>query len=412
MIEWLVISLIGLLPILVTLNESAAGYVAFAWLLISVFFLLKKNSRSIDGSYVNIATISFAAYSFFNIAYFIFSHASARALDNTFLFILFIPVAIVISRLKTPYFYFWMGAVLCGLVAGGVSVYQKYGLRLDSATGFTNRNKFAYLSLANFFVIMSGLWLKDNFTGNKRTYVFLLTVCGMLGAMLAILLAQTRGAWLYSIILLAVWLCFSKTFSLKLKASVTLLIVCVLVGGYFSSATNMKERIDLALQQARTVSAGNDASDTSVGVRLEMWRVSFEIFRSHPWLGSGIGTYHKEVLEIVRNEKASKEIVQHKHPHNEYFYALATTGIFGLLVFVMAHVGVLLFFLKKMKSDFLEVRIPAWTGAMFIGSMMLFSLTDPLYYIRYSTIYFVVNIMVLVGFCLQKPQTLACPQNA
>jgi O-antigen ligase len=68
------------------------------------------------------------------------------------------------------------------------------------------------------------------------------------------------------------------------------------------------------------------ATGTSVGIRLEFYRNTFEIVKRHPLLGVGTGGFFKAYEEQVRGT----QMVATHNPHNMYLLVLVQFGVLGL----------------------------------------------------------------------------------
>lgn len=69
--------------------------------------------------------------------------------------------------------------------------------------------------------------------------------------------------------------------------------------------------------------------NTSVGLRLHMWDITFDQIKAHPI--SGIGT--NGFKRIWENNKEDRSLPFFDHPHNSFLYMLVSFGIPGLVVF-------------------------------------------------------------------------------
>lgn len=68
--------------------------------------------------------------------------------------------------------------------------------------------------------------------------------------------------------------------------------------------------------------------------RLASWQVGWEIFREQPWTGTGIGYLRAAVAK--KYALLYPEVAVPLMPHNQYISVLAGTGVFGLLIFLLA----------------------------------------------------------------------------
>lgn len=95
------------------------------------------------------------------------------------------------------------------------------------------------------------------------------------------------------------------------------------------------DRISLAYIEASNYWVAGDISfDNSIAVRIESWRLAWDVFLRNPFLGSGV----KEALEVKKEIVASGNYPAYMlnfHAHSEYFYMLERGGIFGLLCLIL-----------------------------------------------------------------------------
>lgn len=77
----------------------------------------------------------------------------------------------------------------------------------------------------------------------------------------------------------------------------------------------------------------NNLSD---GVRLVSMRGGWEVAKKHWLIGVGAGDLKTEMEVFYKNEFRQLEKVDHKMPHNQLIWVLATTGIIGFSLFLFA----------------------------------------------------------------------------
>ncbi len=75
------------------------------------------------------------------------------------------------------------------------------------------------------------------------------------------------------------------------------------------------------------------ASHYSDGSRIISMQKAWELFREHPWTGTGIGNLRREMVEKMEHAQERPTLLM---PHNQFLYVAAGTGVFGLAVFVYA----------------------------------------------------------------------------
>lgn len=205
--------------------------------------------------------------------------------------------------------------------------------------------------LAVFFQGLDGVWqffagvdlikgdpiMSGRLTGSMSTYrvgnymgIALLPACGFWA-----LLAAPRSAWgragLTALVLapaLFLWV-FAKTRSGWLAFSGGLFLLWVAVLGRFAwykvliPAAGAVALVLFGPQRASLETAMQDG-------RVEIWRIAWKIFESHPFIGAGASTFGPGRdalgLELVRNPHDIP------HPHNIYLQFLSDGGVLGLLI--------------------------------------------------------------------------------
>jgi O-antigen ligase len=116
----------------------------------------------------------------------------------------------------------------------------------------------------------------------------------------------------------------------KIKALIisSLLIFLIFFTAYHNSSIFHK-RVDIAIKNFK-----NYDSDkfTSVGLRLAMFKNSWEIIKKNPLIGVGTGDFKDEYTKI--NQINTPELPGTHNPHNMYILVLVQTGLIGLISFL------------------------------------------------------------------------------
>ena len=134
------------------------------------------------------------------------------------------------------------------------------------------------------------------------------------------LLFSRMGAIVFAMTTLGVW-----SFNLAHWRKVLLILVvgAAIGAGLVARSDKMSRYIVTTIMEPDR--------NPGVGLRLTVWRDALRLFRSHPLVGSGLGTYD-EVAYLL--DGTSAEPVFRRagwHAHNVYLHVLAETGILGLL---------------------------------------------------------------------------------
>lgn len=152
------------------------------------------------------------------------------------------------------------------------------------------RRRWLLTALAALFVV-DVLWWVQGRTGYAVAAVLLIYFCAAAGG--------RRGA-----------------------AAAVLLTVLLGSGAYWSSAT-FQQRLDRAAAEFRAWRAGGAIPESSsIGQRLEFYRVSIAAVAERPLMGFGTGSFPK-----VYRERAGADAVATDNPHNDYLLLAVQGGI-------------------------------------------------------------------------------------
>jgi O-antigen ligase len=229
------------------------------------------------------------------------------------------------------------GAVVWGVAVGAagalsVAVYQSLALHLDRATGFTNAIQFGdiamYLGIAAWALALLGRW--------RWPQGIALGLCGICGV-LAALLSGSRGGWVTAPFLLAaLWLMAARNGHGR-RAAVAL--AALLIGGAALALAlparehQLGQRADLAVEQAQHyLTQPNKYARTSIGQRLEQWRLAARLIAERPMTGWGPDGYVQAKQAQVNRGLADPSVMNFGHAHNEILDMWAKRGLGGLAI--------------------------------------------------------------------------------
>jgi len=142
---------------------------------------------------------------------------------------------------------------------------------------------------------------------------------------------------------------------------------------------------------------------TSVGTRLEMWRITPLFFKDNPVFGVSRGKYSTEVKKYINNGLAHPDSGKHGHPHNIYSEIIISKGLVGLLSFFMLTIYPLFILIR----DFRKNINSAFPGILLIVGYLIFSLTDASTFIKgnYVAVY-IIFLSVLFSYHMQNKQNM------
>lgn len=122
-------------------------------------------------------------------------------------------------------------------------------------------------------------------------------------------------------------------------ASITLVLFAAFI---YNSSQVFQDRINVITSDLQRYEQGGIDTSNSIGSRLEFYENSLILFKNHPFIGSGTGSFKHEYNILAK----SKNIQLAEHPHNEYFMIAIQWGSIGLGLFI----GLLILLWKRSKT--------------------------------------------------------------
>ena len=157
----------------------------------------------------------------------------------------------------------------------------------------------------------------------------------------AIILSFSRSAWLAMLVGFFVWgLIFflsendGKNNSRKLFAGIGLLILGMSVGTYFLADESSRAALSDRANTIITANIDGDESKESTGsivFRMKTWKQSWDIIKSNPLMGIGLGNWKKEIPKYgTGSYMESSGLIMRAKPHNEIVGIGSEMGLIGI----------------------------------------------------------------------------------
>jgi O-antigen ligase len=246
------------------------------------------------------------------------------------------------------------------------------------------------------------LFLIDPHSREPR-WTSVLKVAGIGLALLVALGTQSRGGWIMVPLLATIWLMRGRR--------VTALQVCACVGGvllacaaaYWGSAV-IRMRIDqVGTDLAQYASGAN--LDTSVGLRLSLFRTALILSAEHPLLGWGFGA-----LPDIRTvpsvapfySPALQSYFSGAGVHNEFLQAMMRMGVVGLASRVLIYVVPLCIFIAAARSVTPRVRQNGYLGLVVVVGYVTAGLTSEVTNLIYAASFYALLVAVFAAGALPR----------
>lgn len=314
---------------------------------------------------------------------------------NEVRFVLVIPLYFLLARYQQGLRCLVAGSAGAVIVGFGFCLYELYVENQQMFRGEYDRLFTGPVLLLNLMLVL-GYYIPRLTSKDTRQWLFLAVLVGI--ATFSIVSTSARVAYLgYLFLAFMFILLYIK--GAKRFIILGILIVCMATLSIFSESVshrmsraytelvNYFQKVDPDAKRTDISYAG-----TSVGVRLEMWRVAPLFVKDYPLFGVGNGNYHSKVLDYIEQGKINPDMARHDHPHNVFLNAIYNKGIVGLISTCLVFFFPLYVYIKTYKVN----KYSAATGILFIVAMFTFSMNESAPFLKsnFLAIYLVFGLVI------------------
>lgn len=298
----------------------------------------------------------------------------AKGFDRPLRFLLAIPVLLLILRFPPRQTWLWSGLSLGAIGAGSWGLWQRFGNGIERVGGYLHPIQFGNLSMLMGVLCLAGLgWAVLQ---RRRAIWVVLLLLGALLGMLGSLMSGSRGGWVgLPVIGYVLYRGFGRQLPLALKVSVAGLVVTLATLVFVLPQTGVQQRVNSAISDISLYVSGEE-SNTSLGLRFEMWRGASQLIIQRPLLGWGESGYEAEMINLGQQQTISPVAAQFGHAHNEFIDALAKRGVVGLAALVMLYMVPLKMFASGVVHENLQIRALALAGTLLPVAFIDFGLSQ------------------------------------
>ncbi len=208
-----------------------------------------------------------------------------------------------------------------------------------------------------------------------------------------ILLSLSRTAW-FGIALTSAIMVFLALRNRRVFFGTVVLAVAAGVAAYLFLPL-VRERIDFMASDIALFVAGK--TETSLGMRILMWKAAIKMFLSNPLVGVGTGGYGPTMTAYITAGQFPDFLLEFNQPHNMYLFALATNGLAGLAALCYVFYRILGFALTRMQGNEGE-RLFSFLAAATAVHFMIAGCMDSFFNIQILRYAFV----FIMGVCVRS----------
>ena len=404
MVESLLRIILLIYPILLFLIRGGMNGSLFLITVISLWLLIaerKSNNNSFDRSCIAFSAAMSSGLIVILISQLYHQDLSARYFDSAARFLLAVPILLALRNvsmrtLSVIQFAFPLGAIaafLVVLVTGQTD-------RNAASTFFINHIHLGDLALLlGFLSVFSVDWF-----GKDRRAVILLKVLGLVAGLIVSILSGARGGWIAIPVFVAVYIYIRiKGNFLNKIALATLLLGVIGLLGYLL-VEPIHQRLWMIYSDLTVFSSGN--VDTSIGVRLQLWKAAFHLIAENPFLGVGADGFGQAMDALSASGFITPVAagLGKGEVHNEILAQTVRFGIYGLCSILAIYFVPFFLFLRAAKSDTHQQNGAAMMGMCVTLGFFVFGLTVETFDLKMTAAFYGLTVAVLLAVAIHKPE--------
>lgn len=405
-VEKLIAFLLVIYPILLLTLKGGMNGGFLVLLLISISLIISErySLRAMwdrDTKHYTVAMISLPLAIFISQSY--HQHYSAHPYDAASRFLLAIPVFIALRRVR-------LSAVTA----------LQYGFPLGAIAGLLMAKDLDNGTIGNYFLIhiyygdlalMLGAlsFFSIDWIGRDTRGLRILKILGLLAGVYASVLSGARGGWIAVPAFLAIYYYF-KVGKISGKWIVAVLILTMTASfAAYSFNQTIHERIDRIDSDIKEFRQGNP--DTSLGIRVQLWKAALLEFEQNPVVGVGPGNYWVPLESMEKSGEITPLAARDGHAqlHNEILSKLAELGVFGFLSIVLIYLVPLKIFIRFSRSDLPQQKQAGILGIVLVSGFIIFGLSVEILDLTMTSAFYSLTVAVLLAACLNTQQAVHQP---
>ncbi|MCH7881062.1 MAG: O-antigen ligase family protein [Proteobacteria bacterium] len=316
------------------------------------------------------------------------------SLENPVRMLMMLPLILAVMYSGLRIRFISVGLAVGMLVAALVVGWQYYFLGEDRPGIHYNPLLFSEVAMSAFAVLLAASLV-------YRDRLAPLYIVGLLAAFFCVIISGSRGT-LIAIVPMAFYLMWwgwrrgavNRVFSSRRFLWIS--AIMLILSGLLISSGSFMERIHLAAKQT-TDYMENANTETSISLRLELWRGALMAGRDHPLLGIGFRERHTYLNQKIADGELKPYVANSRHAHNDYLDALQSRGVPGLILQLLIYGVPILIFMRGLAEARDEKLFAALAGMLVTISYATYSLTEVPMHNGQPLVFYIVIISLCIG---------------
>lgn len=294
---------------------------------------------------------------------------SFREIDSPSRILLFIPLILLFSqfplKIKTILYAIPLGAIVTGIVA----LFQKFYLGYPKPFIEVMRIQAGNIAIS---LATLSLVIAIYFAIQKQYKAALFSSIGVLLAMSTSALSGARGGWVgLPIVLLTILVLYRQQINKKIIVSIVAVIGIALTALIANPKFGIEQRYNAAKSDITLYLEKNNKS-TSLGARFDMWENALVAIKESPIFGHGSKGYELFKDKQIKTNQMAKSTLQFNSLHNQFLESWVKRGFIGFIGLMLVTLMPLVYFLRQLNNQSLEIKCIAVLGISHILSHLFY----------------------------------------
>jgi len=290
-----------------------------------------------------------------------------------------------------------IGALLCSIAL----IWTTYGVT-DRPGGIITNPFILFSNLTLLMGCMALLSIGWNTRDEIAPIAIKVVACAL--SLVASYMSGTRGSWIAVPVFILIAVSLKQSMHDRRKIVISI-VSMLLLAVAMASLPYTKTRIELAYSEAAHY-AEQPKAETSIGIRLQLWQASWNMFRENPVFGVGTAHYEETLRRLARDKVITPQAGSQLHSHNEFLHFMATLGTPGALAMLALYLVPGLWFKKFLRSADSQQRIAAGMGLATSLAFLAFGLTETMFYSNLCSDFYIISVAALSALIINRQDEL------
>jgi O-antigen ligase len=317
-----------------------------------------------------------------------------RYFDSSSRFLLAIPIFFVLrsigKRLPPVVQYAFPIGAMSALFA---VMWQDPSIRMNATTAFMN-----HIHLGDMALLLGVLSLISiNWIGRDHVFIKALKIGGFIAGMSVSILSSARGGWIAIPIFVGIYVYVQNKENIVRKFGMATLALGGISVLAYLFVEPIHERMWLIYSDIFQFCNGN--IDTSIGVRLQLWKAAVHLISENPIIGVGANGFSRAMdglsasgfITPVAAELGKGEV------HNEILAQTVRFGVFGLASILAIYFVPFYLFVRTVKTGSSQQVGAAMMGMCVTLGFFVFGLTVETFNLKMTAAFYSVTVTVLLA---------------